>query len=268
MRASGLACTRAIRYGWPPMAERLDLDVYPTDGEAIEAAAERAAEHLRAAATSAPLRVALSGGRSGRGLLVALAGIDDLPWERIDWLWADERCVAATEPQSNVRLARDSLLEPRAIPAERIYPPPVELNDPARIAAAYAETLVALGGGPTPILDLVLLGLGPSGAVAALMPGGAALAATAPVTAVPPVEVTEEPPLARITMTPPVLRAARHIVVVATGDAQAAAVAAAMGDPVDPSRVPAHAVRPCARVAWCLDRAAAKELLRGARPTQ
>jgi hypothetical protein len=41
-----------------------------------------------------------------------------------------------------------------------------------------------------------------------------------------------------------------------------------MGDPVDPSRVPAHVVRPCDRVAWHLDRAAAKELLRGARPTQ
>jgi 6-phosphogluconolactonase/glucosamine-6-phosphate isomerase/deaminase len=102
------------------MAERLDLDVYPTDGEAIEAAAERAAEHLRAAATPARLRVALSGGRSGRGLLVALAGIDDLPWERIDWLWADERCVA-TEP----RRASRARLAAQAAPFLRHSPPPV-----------------------------------------------------------------------------------------------------------------------------------------------
>lgn len=247
------------------MSSPLRLDVYPTDAEAFEAAAARAAEHLRVApAAGGRLAVALSGGRSGRGVLTALAAAD-LPWERIDWCWADERCVPASDAHSNTRLVRESLLAPRAIPPEHVIVPPVECGDAGAVADAYGRALVERLGA-LPVLDLVLLGLGASGAVASLMPGSAALRGEGVVAAVPAGEVSEPPPLARVTLTARVLAAARRVIVVAAGDAKAAALAAAMGDPVDPARVPAHLVRPDERVAWFVDRAASAALLRGARP--
>ncbi|TMA48722.1 MAG: hypothetical protein E6J83_02900, partial [Deltaproteobacteria bacterium] len=79
-------------------------------------------------------------------------------------------------------------------------------------------------------------------------------------------EVTAEPHVARITVTPPVLGVARRVVVVATGAEKARPVAAALRGPEDPVRVPAQLVRPSSRVRWVIDRAAAGELLRDAQP--
>ncbi len=236
------------------------LDVYPTDAEAFEAAAALAAELLRDAPAGRDANVALSGGRSGRGVMVALAARSDLSWERIAWFWADERCVPPDDPRSNVRLARESLLVPRGIAATRIHPPPVALGDPERIAEAYAATLAEV------VFDLVLLGVGKDGHVASLMPGCRALAASAPVAAVAPDEVSEDPRVARITLTPPALGAARRVIVAVVGDAKAGAVTAALRDPLDPARVPAQLVRPSESVRWVVDRAAAAGLLRDAQP--
>jgi len=240
----------------------MTLEVYPTDAEAFEAAAGLAAEHLARAGEAS---VALSGGRSGRGVMLALAERSDVPWERIDWYWADERVVPPDDPRSNVRLARDSLLVPRGIAAARIHPPPLELGDAAAIAAAYAAALATrLPAGPAPVFDLVFLGVGRDGHVASLMPGSAALASTEPVAPVRAEEVSTEPRVARVTITPPVLAAARRVIVLATGDEKAAVVAAALRDPVDPGRIPAAHVRPSERITWVIDRAAAAELLRDA----
>jgi 6-phosphogluconolactonase len=246
----------------------LELHVYPTDAEAFTATAELAAARLRAAAADhAAPSVALSGGRGGRGVMLALAARDDVPWPEVEWFWGDERCVPPDDPQSNVRLARDSLLGPRGIAAARIHAPAFAGGDPAAMAAAYADEVSRLGGTP-PVFDLLLLGMGTNAHVASLMPGSAALRSPAVVAAVPVDEVETEPRVARITLTPPVLGAARHALVTVTGDAKARALAAAMAEPVDPERVPAQLVRPSARVTWVVDRAAAAILLRDATPSQ
>lgn len=244
---------------------RLDLDVYPTDADAFEAAAERVAEHLRAAMARGRATVALSGGRGGRGVMVALAGREDVPWDRVEWYWADERCVPADDPRSNQKLARDSLLEARQIPDARIHAPAVALGETARVADAYAATLVADLGTP-PVFDVVVLGLGPNAHVASLMPGGAAIRAEVAVAPVPVADVATDPPVSRITITPPVLRAARAVVLCATGANKAHAVARCLTGPDDPVAVPGQLVRPSASVAWIVDRAAADDLIKSAEP--
>ena len=247
------------------MGRGMQVDVYPTDAEAFEAAAALAATHLRA--SGARPTIALAGGRGGRGVLVALAARGDVPWDRVAWFWGDERCVPADDPRSNVRVAHDSLLIPRGVAAAAIHPPAVGLEDPGRIAAAYAETLAAeLAPGPAPVFDLVLLGVGTNGHTASLMPGSRALHASAPVAAVAVEEVSDEPRVARITVTPGVLQAARQVIVTVTGAAKETVVARVLAGPLDPERVPAQLVRPAERVAWVMDRAAAAELLRDARP--
>jgi len=64
----------------------------------------------------------------------------------------------------------------------------------------------------------------------------------------------------------PVLEAARHVVVVVTGAEKARTVAAVLSGREDPQRLPAQLVRPSSRVRWLIDRAAAGDLLRDARP--
>jgi 6-phosphogluconolactonase/glucosamine-6-phosphate isomerase/deaminase len=80
--------------------------------------------------------------------------------------------------------------------------------------------------------------------------------------------VTAEPRVARVTITPAVLAAARHVVVTAVGAERAVAVASALREIVDVRRRPAQLVLPSATTTWVVDRAAATELLRGARPAQ
>src|SRR5215470_754253 len=210
------------------MEQGIHVDVYPTDAEAFEAAAALAATHL--GTSGARPTVALAGGRGGRGVMVALAARSDVPWDRVEWFWGDERCVRADDPRSNVRLARDSLFVPRGVAAASIHPPPIELEDPERIASAYAERLVTgLSGGPAPVFDLVLLGVGTNAHTASLMPGCRALTATTPVAAVALEEVSEDPRVPRITVTPPLLAVARHVIVTVTGAAKAKVVARVLG---------------------------------------
>ncbi len=222
------------------------LDVYPTDAEAFEAAAILAADKLRKLPADRPLAVALSGGRAGRGVMVALAARSDLPWVRIDWWLAEEAAVPADDARSTIRVARDSLFVPRGIAPARVH--------------ALEEAIAS------PTLDLVLLGIGPDGRIAGLVPGCHALSATAPVARVAADEHPETDAAGGLTLTPAALRAAGFVIVVAAGDALAHAVAAALREPVDALRLPAQLVRPAESVRWIVDRAAAAELLREARP--
>jgi len=236
-RAAVLAGTAAMR-----------LDVYPTDAEAFEAASILAADHLRKLPVDRPLTVALSGGRSGRGVMVALAARGDLPWARVEWHLTEEAAVSPDDARSTMRVARDSLFLPRGIPPARVH----TLDEAADV----------------PQLDLVLLAVGPDGRIAGLVPGCRALAATAPVARVADDEHSEPDAPGGLTLTPPTLSAARYVIVVAAGDAVAHAVAAALRDPVDPTRLPAQLVRPAESVRWVVDRAAAAELLREAKPAE
>ena len=138
-------------------------------------------------------------------------------------------------------------------------------SDVVAAASAYGAHLLAAFGSP-PILDVVLVDLAPDGGVAAVTPGSAAAESAAPVAVVAATEVTAEPRVVRITLTPIALRSARHVIVTATGATRAAAVAAALRDPTDVTRRPAQAILPSDTVSWFVDRAAADALLRDAQP--
>jgi 6-phosphogluconolactonase len=101
-----------------------------------------------------------------------------------------------------------------------------------RYGELLQEELPAEGG--VPILDAALQGLGPDGHTASLFPGNPALQAEGVCTAV---HDAPKPPPDRITLTIPVLRAARSVLFFVSGEEKAEAVDRMLGNP-DPA-VPA-----------------------------
>jgi len=224
--------------------------------DAVPALTERLASVLEEAAPAAQdargvFTIALSGGTTAAQVFPRLAQAP-LDWARTEFFFADERIVPAAHPQSNYGLAASLWFWPAGVPAERVHRPSTDDPDRERAARRYAAELERASGAP-PVLDFVLLGVGPDGHVASLFPGHAALDAAEPVAAVTD---SPKPPPERFTLTLPVLTAARLVVIAAFGESKAAAIAAALHDGLSPLPV-ALVARRAPRVLFLLDPAAA-----------
>ena len=149
------------------------------------------------------------------------------------WL-GDERVVPPDDERSNLRMVREALID--RLPEERrprLMPVDTALG-PDAAAAAY-ESLLRETVGNHPRLDLALLGLGPDAHTASLFPGKPALQETQRLVVGVP-EAGMEPRVPRVTLTLPVLNAAREVVFLVSGADKAPAVARAFGAPPDETR--------------------------------
>jgi 6-phosphogluconolactonase len=206
--------------------------------------------------------VALTGGSTPRRMYELLAEAprrDRIDWTRVHFFWGDDRAVPPDHPDSNFRLANETLLSKLSLGPDQVHRIPAELG--ARDAAcAYDVTLAELfeAAPPNwPRFDLVLLGMGSDGHVASLFPGYPTLDLNDTlVTSSPP--GTLPPPVDRITVTMPVLNAARAVVFVVDGADKAPALTRALaGDP----EVPAGRVRPTeGELRWFVDEPAGSEV--------
>src|SRR5262245_61580878 len=155
--------------------DRGELVVLSDPGALADEAARRFVALARAAVEGGGrFTVALSGGSTPRALHERLARPplrDEVDWEQVQVYWGDERYVPPDDPESNFRMARETLLAHVPIPAANIYPVPTVGGTPEAAASAYAETLTASFGADLPRFDLILLGMGPDGHTASLFPG-------------------------------------------------------------------------------------------------
>jgi 6-phosphogluconolactonase len=212
-----------------------------------------------AAASGDRLAVALTGGSSPARLFSLLA--DDPYRERIDWravhlFWGDERCVPPAHPRSNFGLAHRLLLSRVPIPEENVHRIRGELRA-AEGAARYAEELERFFGGQ-PRFDLVHLGMGDDGHVCSLFPFDPLLREAERSTGTALKRAEGE---WRVSLTYPVLNAARRVELLVFGAGKAARVRQVLRGARDPLRVPAQGVHPeSGEVVWWLDGAAAAEL--------
>ncbi len=156
-----------------------------------------------------------------------------------DVFFGDERCVPPDHSDSNYRMANETLLS--SVPA-RVHRMPGESCD----AEAYERELRAFFG-ELPRFDFVFLGLGPDGHTASLFPGDPALEERSLWVA-----RVQRPDHDRLTLTLPVLSAARLVVFLVAGAEKREALRRMMCD----ENIPANRVT-AERVVVLADREAA-----------
>jgi 6-phosphogluconolactonase len=221
--------------------------------------ARHVAEWMTDLALAAPgvFRVSLSGGSTPKALYERLASrpfVERFPWERVHWYWGDERFVPYDHPDSNFRMTREAMLSKAPIPPENIHPVPTD-GDPDAAAARYQQTLQSAYGAAVldparPLFDITLLGLGPDGHTASLLPGEPVLEERRLWVAA----VSHGRPEVRITMTYPAIESSRQTAFLVAGQEKAAIMHAIRGGE---SQVTAARVRPVGDLVWFLDQAAA-----------
>jgi 6-phosphogluconolactonase len=160
------------------------------------------------------------------------------------WM-GDERCVPPEDDRSNFRMIKECLLDPLAhvtTPAMRRIKG--ELG-PVQGAKDYESELRAAG---PPEFDLVLLGIGPDGHTASLFPGQSTLSERQRLVVGVP-QAGLEPFVPRISLTIPALTASQRIVILASGESKADAIAEAFGRDSEPDpRVPSSLLAPEAKL--------------------
>ena len=197
------------------------------------AAAAEIAQALRKGART----LVLAGGTTPKRCYELLSAME-IEWGRVSVLFGDERCVRPDYPESNYRMAREALLD-RVSPAT-VHRMPAELG-PDEGAEQYAHVVAALSP-----LDFVTLGVGEDGHTASLFPGHPALKSQGLTVGI---HDSLKPPPERVTLTLPALRAARSVLILATGAGKADAVARAKRGEVPSGMI--------AGARWLIDRAAA-----------
>jgi 6-phosphogluconolactonase len=171
-------------------------------------------------------------------------------WSKVELWWGDERCVPPDHDDSNFGMAKRALLDGVERAPRAVHRMKGELGKEEG-AAEYEREL-----GDTEF-DLLLLGVGPDGHVASLFPNAPTLRQRKRVL---PAEAGLEPFVDRVTLSLPVLRNAREIIFVLTGDAKAEAARRAFRAEASPE-TPASLVRARrGRTTAILDRAAAAKL--------
>lgn len=236
------------------------LHVCEDSAELVEEVARGFVEHLASIqATGSVPSVALTGGSIAVDIYAAAASVDPGPldWSRVDFWWGDERYVPADSDLRNDKAAERALLDKVGADPARVHAMPAAdevYADVHEAAAAYGEALRADGSGE---FDLVLLGLGPDGHVASLMPGMPQLhvddAIAVGVTGSP------NPPPERVSLTFPALNRTREVWFLVSTEEKADAVASALADDGSVEETPARGMH-CPNTTWWLDRPAASRL--------
>lgn len=244
------------------MAREPEIRVFPSPEELFRAAAETfcrlAEEAIRA---RGKFNVALSGGSTPRGLHheLVINFASKVAWDRVFFFWGDERHVPPDFPESNFRMAKETLLSKLPIPADHIFRMAGELPDADQAALLYQDALrnyFHLSPGEFPRFDLMLQGIGGDGHTASLFPGTKALQETSRSVVG---NWVEQHSTWRITVTYPVIDNAANVMFLVDGAGKAEIMRKALREPA--ANLPCQLVQLAnGNLMWYLDAAAGSKL--------
>ncbi len=231
-----------------------NIHAYPNKEKLVAATTERIADCMEQAIQKNGLcNMALSGGKTPAGIFSLLASSpyrDRLDWSRLHLFWGDERMVHPEHQDSNFKLVQEALLDHIKIPDENIHRMRGEI-EPEEAAAEYIELLHDHFEGDLPCFDLMLLGLGEDGHTASLFPETDAVEECekhAVAVFVPKLDVW------RVTLTLPVLNAARRILFLVSGKSKSEMVQRIISNKQPAKEIPATMVNPQnGELHWMLD---------------
>ena len=197
-----------------------------------------------------PFSLALAGGSTPKALYQRLAtssktsGID---WNRVLFLWGDERNVPADHADSNYRMVRESLLDKLEIDDQNTVRIPTEGGDEAQVsqtALQYEIELkrqLPLNSDGLGVIDCVLLGMGDDVHTASLFPETTALRETSRW-----VVANYVPKLStwRVTLTSPLINAAKQVAFFIAGSSKGPAINTLWHGPHQPELYPSQMIQP------------------------
>ena len=221
------------------------VQIFPDIGAISLAAAETFTSLAgQAIATAGRFCVALSGGSTPKAMHEVLAAPPyrtRIDWSRVHFFWGDERFVPLDYPESNYRMARETLLSKVPVPDKNIFPIRTENLQPQEAAEAYESQLKNFFADTKGWIDLILLGMGEDGHTASLFPYTTALKES---TRLVTDNYVEKLNAYRITLTVPAINNAENILFLISGKSKAEAFKQVMTGVYDPERFPAQLVRP------------------------
>lgn len=208
--------------------------------------------------------VAISGGKTPRHFY-ELLGRDknslSLAWDKIELFWVDERCVKPDSTESNYKVAADTFLKKVSIPQQNVHRIAGESIDYTQAVDEYTQVLkkvFKLKPGRLPEFDLMILGMGPDGHIGSLLPNSYALFDTDDLVAV---VYQMGSGLNRVTLTHPVMCAAKQLLIMVSGQEKAEIVRDVLVGKPDEIKYPVHTLWPILhKVTWLIDEQAAKYL--------
>lgn len=202
--------------------------------------------------------LALAGGSTPKALYQYLAESDGFHWDKWHIFFGDERTVPSDDEDSNYRMANETLLSKVPIPASQVHRMQGEL-DPTVAAETYEQVLRdVFGGEDFPHLDVILLGMGDDGHTASLFPHTAAIHESKKWVVAHYVDKLDT---WRITLTPPVLNNAHHVIFMVTGDKKADRLNQVLNGDFQPDTLPSQIIKPeHGQLIWYTDQAAASQL--------
>ncbi len=221
-------------------------------------------EAIRASGSAS---LVLSGGATPRSVYDLLGSEefrDRIGWSKVHVFWGDERCVPPGHPESNFRMASESLIHHIASPASNVHRIPAERapQEAARLYQSEIRRVLQLREPELPRFSLVLLGLGEDGHTASLFPRTQVLEERLRLVAEVYVESLKA---SRVTLTLPAINSARAVVFLVTGKHKARILQSLAA--TDVPEFPANLIAPSSgSLVWMLDAEAASLLTAPPRP--
>ncbi len=211
--------------------------------------------------------VAVSGGQTPKRFFETLAVSPEagsLPWDKIHVFWVDERYVPPDSPHSNYKLAADAFLGKVRIPPGNVHRIPTDYEDISVAAHAYERTIREVFGlrdNEMPEFDLIILGMGVDGHTGSLFPNSYA---TFDVNDLVCAVYVLGDTLNRVTLTHPVLRAAKRLAVLVSGEEKAQTLKEVLTGEPDEVKYPIHVLWPAlSKIIWLVDVDAASLMVSG-----